>query len=120
MSSTSFLIFLDIGEFDFIIIGAGSAGCVIANRLSEIAKWKILLLEAGTYRDEDLSGIPALSIQDALTKYNWGFESVPQKYACLGTYIFDALWVSFKKGYLQVILNEGVTFQEAKVWEDHL
>lgn len=82
--NTESAIFSDIGHFDFIVIGAGSAGCVVASRLSEISDWKVLLLEAGTYRDDTITGIPGLWVADSFSKYNWGYESVPQKNAGFG------------------------------------
>ncbi|XP_018566890.1 glucose dehydrogenase [FAD, quinone]-like [Anoplophora glabripennis] len=75
---------LDFGTYDFVIVGAGSTGTVIANRLSEIGEWKILLLEAGTFGN-DFTQIPSMGLYAALSNYGWVFRSTPQKTACLGT-----------------------------------
>ncbi|XP_055678451.1 glucose dehydrogenase [FAD, quinone]-like [Lutzomyia longipalpis] len=59
-------------EYDFIIIGAGSAGCVLANRLSENPDWKILLLEAGGDPPIE-SAIPRFFPKVQRTPYDWEF-----------------------------------------------
>uniref|UniRef100_W4VSH8 Putative GMC oxidoreductase n=1 Tax=Phaedon cochleariae TaxID=80249 RepID=W4VSH8_PHACE len=70
-----------LGSYDFIIVGGGSAGSVLASRLSEIKKWKILLLEAGG--DETaFSDIPGYGPN--LRSMNWGYSTIPQKTCCLG------------------------------------
>ena len=64
-------------EFDFVIAGAGSAGCVLANRLSADSANKVLLLEAGPKDNSVLVRMPA-GVGSLLTKpnkYNWGFET---------------------------------------------
>lgn len=82
------------GTYDFIIVGAGPAGCIIANKLSENPKWKILLLEAGTFRDSDITDIPALYREDTFTKFNWGYRSVPQKTGCRGECLSCRQWTN--------------------------
>ncbi|GJQ71138.1 hypothetical protein Trydic_g18300, partial [Trypoxylus dichotomus] len=62
----------DEEKYDFIIVGAGSSGSALTNRLSEVGKWKVLLLEAGGEPDV-LSEIPFWSILTHYTKLNWGF-----------------------------------------------
>jgi choline dehydrogenase len=65
-------------SFDFIIVGAGSAGSVLANRLSSNEKYKVLLLEAGG-TDNDLSiKIPIAQAKTYGTKFDWNYNSVPQ------------------------------------------
>ena len=65
--------------YDYIIVGAGSAGCVLANRLSEDASKKVLLLEAGRKDDGFWIPIPVgfsklLNSKD----YNWNFQTEPE------------------------------------------
>ena len=66
-------------EFDYIIVGAGSAGCILANRLSEDPAVSVVLLEAGGSDKSIFVRMPtALSIPMNMPKYNWGFESDPE------------------------------------------
>ncbi len=65
--------------FDYVIVGAGSAGCVLANRLTEDGKATVLLLEYGGSDASILIQMPsALSIPMNMPKYNWGFETEPE------------------------------------------
>ncbi len=65
--------------FDYIIVGAGSAGCVLANRLSACGKHTVLLLEAGGSDKNILIQMPtALSYPMASKIYNWGYSSQPE------------------------------------------
>jgi choline dehydrogenase len=66
-------------EFDFIVTGAGSAGCVLANRLSASGKYRVLLLEAGGKDSSFWIHVPmgyAKTFVDP--KVNWMFESEPE------------------------------------------
>jgi len=67
--------------FDYIIVGAGSAGCVLANRLTEDGTSTVLLLEAGGSDRSLFIRMPAaLSIPMNMPKYDWGYESLPEPF----------------------------------------
>ncbi|MNB98363.1 Oxygen-dependent choline dehydrogenase [compost metagenome] len=65
--------------FDYIVVGAGSAGCVVANRLSADGQKTVLLLEAGPHHNNLILQMPAaLGLPLESTKFNWGFKSEPE------------------------------------------
>ncbi|XP_074030305.1 glucose dehydrogenase [FAD, quinone] [Leptinotarsa decemlineata] len=63
-------------EYDFIVIGGGSAGAVVASRLSEIANWTVLLVEAGGDENE-ISDIPSLSGYTQMSSMDWMYQTSP-------------------------------------------
>ena len=66
-------------------VGAGSAGCVLANRLSEDGDKTVLLLEAGVEELEmHMSNIPASAFELQRSQFDWSFMTVPQRHGCKG------------------------------------
>ena len=66
-------------QFDYVIVGAGSAGCVLANRLTEDSRHSALLLEYGGSDRSIFVQMPtALSIPMNMPRYNWGYHTEPE------------------------------------------
>ena len=69
----------DGSEFDYVIVGAGSAGCVLAARLTEDPRFTVCLLEAGPSDKSVLIHCPAgLAVMARNGAFGWGFHTVPQ------------------------------------------
>lgn len=66
--------------YDYIVIGAGSAGCVIANRLTAQNK-SVLIIEAGGPDNSEAISTPMRLIELWGTEFDWGYGTVPQKHA---------------------------------------
>ena len=64
--------------YDYIIVGAGSAGCAMAHRLSEDAATRVLLLEAGPSDKKTEIHIPAAFAKLFKTEYDWNYTTTPQ------------------------------------------
>ena len=67
-------------HYDYIVIGAGSAGCVVANRLTEDSDTTVLLLEAGNPDTKPEIQIPAKCVSLLGSEVDWGYFSEPEPY----------------------------------------
>ena len=70
---------MDTEQFDYIIVGAGSAGCVLANRLTEDPAVRVLVLEYGGSDRSVIIQMPsAFSMPMNTSKYNWRYQTAPE------------------------------------------
>jgi len=81
----------EIEKFDYVIIGAGSAGCIIANRLSACGKYSVCVVEAGPKDWHPMLYIPAGFIKTLVNpRFNWMYSSEPRQ---------SARWIKFNQRY---------------------
>lgn len=82
-------------EYDFVIVGGGSAGSVVANRLSSNPQVSVLLMEAGRAEDAT-TRVPMHAIFLFHGPYDWDYKTVPQSNACLGYNDNRSVWARGK------------------------
>lgn len=73
-----------LNEYDVIIVGSASGGCVLANRLTENHTSNVLLIEAGNV-ETFIQTIPFAATKSQKTQFDWAYKSEPQTDACLGS-----------------------------------
>ncbi|KXJ81726.1 hypothetical protein RP20_CCG018256 [Aedes albopictus] len=79
-------------SYDFIVVGAGPAGCSVANHLSENPTVTVLLLDLGKPEISIMQDVPATNIYQVSTAYNFAYVSEPQAKGCLGMKEHRCAW----------------------------
>jgi hypothetical protein len=79
-------------EYDFVVIGAGSSGSVMASRLSEINDWTVLLLEVGQ-EENVITDVPLMASLLGITGYNWAYLVDPTPTVCQAAINSQCQWL---------------------------
>ncbi|XP_029848635.2 4-pyridoxate dehydrogenase [Ixodes scapularis] len=70
-----------LDEYDYVIVGGGSAGCLLANRLTANPRVTVLLLEAGGLEDAS-TDVPLFALLHFNGRHDWAYQTEPQKHSC--------------------------------------
>jgi len=73
---------IETAEYDFLVVGAGIAGSVVASRLGENPDWTVLLFEAGP-EEPTATQVPAFAMSAVGSELDWKYQTQPQDTACL-------------------------------------
>lgn len=79
-------------QYDFIVVGAGTAGSTLASRLSENNNFTVLLIEAGTYESVKYDIPLAANFLQLFRKINWAYQTEPSDKYCLGMKNHQCNW----------------------------
>ncbi|XP_063242451.1 glucose dehydrogenase [FAD, quinone]-like [Bacillus rossius redtenbacheri] len=74
----------EVSTFDYVVVGSGPAGSVVASRLSEVPSWSVLLLEAGP-EEPSATLVPSFFMSGAGTKLDWNYKTQPHENAFRST-----------------------------------
>ncbi|XP_071637157.1 neither inactivation nor afterpotential protein G [Temnothorax longispinosus] len=106
-------------HYDYIVVGAGTSGCVIASRLSEMSNVTVLLVEAGGYFGW-LSTMPLLAPMMQGTEVDWAYQTEPQVFSSRGLHGYRQNWPRGKglggSGQLNYLVHSFGRPEDYKRW----